>query len=57
MLSAYDELILRQEAARSGAYRYLIKGCRPEALFEAMRTAIADRSTDPGTALPAAASA
>jgi CheY-like chemotaxis protein len=44
MLSAYDELILRQEARRSGATDYLVKGCRPEALFETMRRAIAERN-------------
>ncbi len=40
MLSAYDEVILRQEARRSGACGYLVKGCRPETLFETMRVAI-----------------
>ena len=43
MLSAYDEQILREEALRNGAYRYLGKGCRPDLLFETIRAARARR--------------
>jgi len=43
MLSAFDEDILRAEATRSGACGYLVKGCRPQALFSAMRDALTRR--------------
>jgi len=36
-------VILRQEAHQSGACGYLVKGCRPETLFDTMRGAIAGR--------------
>jgi len=39
MLTAYDEAILRDEAARSGVFRYLVKGCRVETIIEAIHGA------------------
>ena len=44
MLSAHDEIFLREEAVRSGAFRYLVKGCRPELLFDTIRDALAWRA-------------
>jgi DNA-binding NarL/FixJ family response regulator len=43
MLSACDEGILRDEALRCGAYRYLVKGCGPDVLFATIRDATARR--------------
>jgi two-component system nitrate/nitrite response regulator NarL len=39
MLSAHDETSLRLDATRAGAFAYLIKGCPPAEILQALRLA------------------
>jgi CheY-like chemotaxis protein len=44
MLSAYEDTALR-EAAATGVYCYLVKGCRPELLIDMVRKALDRRAS------------
>ena len=44
MLSAYEEISLREEAAANGVYCYLVKGCPPELLLDMVRKALIHRA-------------
>jgi response regulator NasT len=44
MLSAYEDTALREEAAATGVYCYLVKGCRPELLIDMVRKALDRRA-------------
>jgi DNA-binding NarL/FixJ family response regulator len=44
MLSAYEEISLREEAAANGVYCYLVKGCPPELLLNMVRKALIHRA-------------
>jgi DNA-binding NarL/FixJ family response regulator len=44
MLSAYEEISLREEATASGVYCYLVKGCPPDLLLDMVRKALLHRA-------------
>lgn len=39
MLSAHDEMSLRLESIRAGAFAFLVKGCPPAQILDALRLA------------------
>lgn len=47
MLSAYDEMSLRLDATRAGAFAFLVKGCPPTEILDALRLARQHESPSP----------